>query len=337
METREYVLRRLVGLVPTVGIISVITFGLINLAGSPISIYVTPTTPQDQVELLRQQYHLDEPIYVQYLYWMQGVLQGELGHSVTAGQPVAEAIVQKAPATFELGVAGMVIAVVVSLVLGTLSGRYENSLVDHASRVFAVLGMSTPRFWSGLMLIFVGYVILQAFPIGRADPEIWASIAHPTNVYTLDAILAGSPRAFFDAVWHLLLPAFVVGYTESGIITRQLRSELVEKKHEEFVASARSRGLGEGTVYLRHILRNALIPTTTVAGMSFGFLMRGVVVVELVFAWPGLGRWVAEAALNADYAAVMGFMLLTAVVVILTNLVVDVVYAGLDPRVELGE
>ncbi|MFB6130480.1 MAG: ABC transporter permease [Salinigranum sp.] len=337
MEVKDYVLQRLMILVPTLIGISILTFFLTRLAGSPIGLYVSRFAPQDVIERVKEVHHLNDPVWMQYLYWLRDVLHGNLGWSAQANKPVAAALLQLAPATFELAVAGIIIAMAISITLGTLAGRYPDSWIDNLSRVAAVGGMSTPQFWAGLMLVFVGYVALGLFPIGRANSAVWGNIAHPTGVYTLDAILAGNLRALRDAVWHLLLPAFTIGYAESAVITRHLRSEIIEKSREEYVDAARARGVHESLVYRKHIRRNALIPTLTVAGLSFAFLVRGIIVVELVFAWPGMGRFVANAALTGDYASIMGFILVVSLLVLLINLLVDVGYAYLDPRIELGE
>jgi peptide/nickel transport system permease protein len=337
MEIKDYVIRRVLFLIPTVLFISIITFLLTRLTGSPVGLYVSAASTQEQAERIRELYHLNEPLWVQYIYWLQGALSGDLGYSSEAGMPVAQAIVNKSAASFELAFVGVIIAIAISFTLGTLAGRYPDTWIDHASRAIAVGGMSTPQFWAALILVFIFYVHLDVLPIGRASATVWQSIDHPTRFYTIDAILALDPRAFADAVKHLLLPAAVIGYAESAVITRHLRSEIIEKSREEFVSAARARGLKDGIVYSKHIRRNALIPVVTVAGLSFAFLLRGIVVVELVFGWPGLGSWVANSAVAGDYASVMGFILVVAVVVLLMNLFVDVLYAYLDPRIELGE
>lgn len=337
MEVKDYVVRRLLMLIPTMFFISVITFLLTRLTGSPIGIYVSRFSSAEQVERIRELYHLNDPLYVQYYYWLMGTLQGDLGYSPEAGRPVAEALVSKSAASFELALAGILIAIAISFTLGTLAGRYPDTWIDHVSRGVAVGGMSTPQFWAALILVFIFYVQLDILPIGRAANDVWQSVDHATGFYTIDAILALNFTAFIDAVKHLILPALVIGYAESAVITRHLRSEIIEKSREEFVDAARARGIMEGIVYSKHIRRNALIPVVTVAGLSFAFLLRGIVVVELVFGWPGLGSWVANSAVSGDYAAVMGFILVVAVVVLLLNMLVDVLYAYLDPRIELGE
>ncbi|MFC7029022.1 ABC transporter permease [Halomicroarcula sp. GCM10025324] len=337
MEIKDYAIRRLIIFVPTIILISIVTFALTRIAGSPIAMYASRLSSQEQIETLRELYHLNDPLYVQYFYWVQGVLRGDLGWSSAAGSPVLDAMITRAAASFELALVGIVFALAISLTLGTLAGRYSDTWVDHISRGLAVGGMSTPQFWAALLLIFFGYVTLGLFPIGRATTEIWTSIPHPTGFYVLDAIIAMNVAALQDALWHLILPALVIGYAESAVITRHLRSEIIEKKDEEYVNAARSRGLREGTVFAKHIRRNALIPTITVAGLSFIFLMRGIIVVELVFGWPGLGNWVAQAATSGDFASIMGFILLISFVTLSLNLSVDVLYAYLDPRIELGE
>lgn len=338
MEIKDYIVRRVLLMIPTMGLIAAMTFVLTRMAGSPVGIYISRYSTQEQVARIEEIYHLNDPIWVQFYFWLEGVVVfGDLGWSQQANMPVTEALLHFAPATFELAILGVLIASAISVFLGTLAGRYPDTWIDHGSRAFAVGGMSTPQFWAALLLVFVGFVWLGLFPIGRATDGIWSSIPHPTGFYTVDAILAMSPRALGDALWHLILPALVIGYAESAVITRHLRSEIIEKTREEFVDAARARGLQETTVFTKHIRRNALIPTVTVAGLSFAFLMRGIVVVELVFAWPGMGRWVANAALSGDYAAIMGFILVVAVIVLSINLLVDVLYAYLDPRIELGE
>lgn len=337
MEVRDYIARRTLQIVPTLGVITVITFVLTRLSGSPVGYYVTPATPPERVQEIKELYHLNDPTWVQYIYWLKGVLQGDLGFSTTASGPVTQAIMSKTPASVELAVIGLIFAFGFALILGTLSGKYQDTWIDHFSRGLAVGGMSTPQFWAALLLIYVFYVQFGLFPLGRANPAVWNSIPHPTGLYVVDSILAGSIRGLIDAFWHLILPALTIGYAESAVITRHLRSELVEKKREEHVKAARARGVLEDTVFSRHIRRNALIPTLTVAGLSFVFLLRGVVVVELVFGWPGLGRWIAAAALKGDYAAIMGVILLVSILTMGINLLVDVLYAYLDPRVELGE
>lgn len=337
MEPKDYAIRRVLLTIPTLLFVSVLTFALSRISGSPVALYASRYASQETIERIKDLYHLNEPIWVQYLYWLKGVLSGDLGWSVTSGSSVIHALAVKVPATLELALAGVVVALVISFTLGTLAGRYQDTWIDHFMRALAVSGRSTPQFWSALLLVYIFYVQFNLFPLGRATTSVWRSIAHPTGFYTIDAILALSPTAFGDAIWHLALPAVVLGYTNAAVIMRHLRSEMVEKKKEEYVNAARARGVSNRTVYRRHIRRNALIPTLTVAGLSLAFLVRGAILVEIVFGWPGLGRWIANAALQGDFASMMGFILVVAIMVIAVNLTVDVLYSYLDPRIELGD
>lgn len=337
MEPKDYAIRRGLWAIPTLIMVTVALFTLTRLAGSPIALYVGRFTSQEQVAELREVYHLNDPIWVQYFYWMQGVLQGDLGWSPTAGSTVTDALIQFGPPTVELALAGLVVALVVSLTLGTLAGKYQDTWIDHISRGLAVGGLSTPQFWSALIMVWIFFVTLGWFPLGRSSQSIYTTIAHPTGIYMLDAVLALDLDALVDAVRHITMPALVLGYTNAALIMRHLRGEMVEKKNKDYVTAARARGVSNDMVYKRHVRRNSLIPTLTIAGLSFAFLLRGAILVEVVFNYPGLGQWVAHAATGNDFAALMGFIIVTAVATITVNLVVDILYAYLDPRIELGE
>lgn len=337
MEPKDYAIRRILWSIPTLLFVTVILFVLTRLAGSPISIYVGRFTTEEQVAQLRETYHLGEPLYFQYFYWLRGILQGDFGWSPSAGTTVTDAIATFAPATIELAVAGLLVALVVSLTLGTLAGKYQDTWIDHVSRGLAVGGLSTPQFWSALIFVWIFFVQLGWFPLGRATQSIYLTIPHPTGMYTVDALLALNFDAFVDALMHIAMPALVLGYTNAALIMRHLRGEMVEKKNKDYVTAARARGVNNDTVYKRHVRRNSLIPTLTIAGLSFAFLLRGAILVEIVFNYPGLGTWIASAATSNDFAALMGFIIITSIAVITVNLVVDVLYAYLDPRIELGE
>lgn len=316
---------------------SIIVFALTRIGGSPIGIYLSHEMSPAEVAEIEARFHLDKPLPVQYVYWISGVVRGDLGWSGVAAAPVTEIFPNKLAATMELAVASGLIAVALGIGLGTFAGARRNRLPDHVIRVVAVGGASMPLFWFAILLLIVFWVYLGWFPVGRSDPTIFASIAHPTGLYTLDAILAGSLKALRDAVWHLVLPAIALGYGATAIIARMMRSSLVEELQEDYVDAARAKGLPERLVLRRHARRNALIPTVTVIGLTFGFLLQGTVVAEIVFRWPGLGRWMADAVLRGDQATIMAYVMFTSVLFLMVNLIVDVVYAYLDRRVVLGE
>lgn len=336
MQIRDYVLRRLLILPLLVVGTSIIVFTLTRVGGSPIGIYLSHEMNAAEVAQLEERFHLNDPLPVQYVYWVSGVVRGDLGWSGVAAAPVTEVFPAKLAATMELAVASAVVAVALGLALGTYAGARRNRMPDHLTRVFSISGASMPLFWFAILLLIVFWVNLGWFPIGRSDPQIFARIAHPTGLYTVDAVLSGDLGALYDALWHLALPALTLGYGATAIIARMMRSSLVEELQEDYVDAARAKGLPERLVLRRHARRNALIPTVTVIGLTFGFLLQGAVVAEIIFRWPGLGRWMADAVLRGDQATIMAYVMFTSVLFLVVNLVVDVVYAYLDRRVVLG-
>ncbi len=338
MRLRDYIIRRLLLLIPVLLGLSVIVFALTRLGGDPAAMYITERMTPAQVAAVYEKYGFNQPEYIQYLRWLQGALTGDLGYSQTAHMEVLQAIATFFPATFELTTVAIIFAVLLGIPLGILSAKRRNEAIDHAARVFALTGVSIPVFWLGIMLQFVFFFYLHLLPIGyRSDPNtgIWNTIAHPTGFYTIDSILAMSWPAFTDAVTHLILPGVTLSYVSMAIIARIMRSSMLEVLGAEYIKTARAKGLSDQVVVRKHAVRNALIPTTTVIGLSYGGLLGGAVLTETVFNWPGIGQWSVTAALNRDLASVLGFTLLAAVIYVLVNLIVDVTYAYLDPRIRL--
>ena len=336
MQIRDYIIRRLMVLPFLIIGTSIIVFALSRVGGSPIGIYLSHEMSPADVEQLRARFPLDQPLPVQYFYWAKGVLQGDLGWSGVAVAPVAEVFPGKLAATMELAVAAGIGAVILGIAMGTFAGARRNKWPDHVIRVVAISGASMPLFWFAIILLIVFWVHLGWFPIGRSDAALFDRISHPTGLYTVDAILSGDFAAFRDAIWHLVLPAVALGYGATAIISRMMRSSLVEELQEDYVEAARAKGLPERLVLKRHARRNALIPTVTVIGLTFGFLLQGTVVAEIIFRWPGLGRWMADSVLRGDQATIMAYVMFTSVLFLFVNLVVDVIYAYLDRRVVLG-
>jgi peptide/nickel transport system permease protein len=289
----------------------------------------------EEIAALEERFNLNEPLPMQYLAWLGGVVQGELGWSAVAAAPVVDVFRQRIPASFELGAFAALWAVTLGVGLGTFAARRRNRVGDQVAGVMAVGGASMPTFWLGIVLLIIFWSYLGWFPHGRSDPEIWNSIAHPTNFYTIDAILAGSFSAFKDALWHLVLPALTLGYAAVGIVTRMMRSSLLEEMGKDYVDAARARGLPENLVVRRHARRNAFIPTITVIGLSIGIMFEGTVVVETIFGWPGLGSWMASSVLSGDQGTTLAFVIFTSVLFVTINMVVDVMYGYLDRRVAL--
>lgn len=337
MQLRDYIIRRLMILPFLIFGVSVIVFSLTRIGGSPIGVYLSHEMSPAEVAALEERFHLNEPLYVQYYYWAKGALSGDFGYSGVAAAPVADVFWPKFAATMELSIFSAAVAVVLGLWLGVFAGQRRNKWQDHVVRVVAVSGASLPLFWFGIVLLIVFWANLGWFPVGRSTADIWASIPHPTGFYILDAILAGSPRALVDALWHLTLPAITLGFGAVAIITRMMRSALVEELQQDYVDAARAKGLPERLVMNRHARRNALVPTVTVIGLTIAFLMQGAIAAEIIYRWPGLGRWMASAVVRGDQATIMTYVMFTSVLFLFANLIVDIIYAKLDPRVRLGD
>ena len=318
------------------------TFVIVRAAGNPVYTYLE--NPQKATALQKQQviakYHLNESIPVQYVYWVNGVLHGDLGWSQSAHQSVARTIATKFPATFELAVSSTILSVLIGIFAGTKAAVKVNTATDQGLRVTSLLAVSIPVFWLGLVLIMVFYNMLGLAPTpnGQFTTQIYHldSLKVHTNFLIIDTLASGNIPFFLDVLAHLVLPTITLAFATTAIIVRMMRSSMLEVLGAEYVRTARSKGLPERVVINNHARRNALIPTTTVIGLSFGGLLGGAVLTETVFAWNGLGQWSAQAAQAIDTAGIMGFTLLTAVIYVLANLVVDIIYAYLDPRVQLG-
>jgi ABC-type dipeptide/oligopeptide/nickel transport system permease component len=337
MQVREYVIRRLVKLPLVLLAVTVAVFVLSRIGGSPIAIYLEHEMSPDAVAALEERYGLNEPLPVQYVAWLGGLLRGDLGWSGVSVAPVAEVLPAYLIATIELAVIGSIVAIVLGISLGTFAGSRRNRLSDHVIRVITVSGASLPLFWFALLMLILFYLIIPIAPLGRFDEQIYSQLTHITGFYTIDSILNLNGAAFVDAIRHLALPGLVLGLEGMAVIGRMMRSSLVEEMSEDYVDAARAKGLSERRVIRRHVRPNALMPTVTVIGMSFGTLLTGTVVVENVFRWPGIGRWATTAVLRGDRATVMAFVLVAGVIFLLVNLAVDVIYAYLDRRVVLGE
>jgi ABC-type dipeptide/oligopeptide/nickel transport system permease component len=329
----RYIGRRLIALPFVMLAVSILVFGLTRMGGSPIGPYLVPGMTDAEIAALEERFNLDEPVPMQYIAWLGGVVTGDLGWSAVGGAPVTDVFPQKLTASLELGAAASLWAVLLGIKLGTFAAARRNKMGDQLTSVFAVGGASMPSFWFGIILLLVFWAYLGWFPSGRSDPLVWNTIAHPTGFYVIDSILALDFNALRDALWHLVLPAITLGYTAVGIVTRMMRSSLLEELGRDYVDAARARGLPERLVLRKHARRNAFIPTVTVIGLGIGIMFEGTVVVETIFGIPGLGNWLASAVLSGDQATTMAFVIFTSVLFLCINLVVDVIYGYLDRRV----
>jgi peptide/nickel transport system permease protein len=340
MRTLTFVARRLAFALLVVLGASVVTFFIARVVPSnPAAKWVGPHPTKEQLEQARIELGLDQPLYVQYFRYMEQVVRGDLGVSVRTHHPIKDDLKTYLPATLELVLVGLLIAIVIGVPLGALAGAHKDGGIDHFSRVFAVAGVSIPPFWLGLLLQLLFFGVLGILPLsGRVDNRImlYYPIEHVTGMYTVDSLLTGNLVAFKDSLLHIILPAFTLATYPLGLTIRMTRSNMVEVLSEQYVTAARAAGIPEGTVLYRLALKNAIMPTLTLLGLSLVYALTGSILVEVIFSWPGLGNYLTAAILSIDFPTIMVVTLLVTVLYVLVNLLVDVLQAMVDPRVELS-
>ncbi len=334
-----YIVRRLFFLVFVLIGLSMITFLLARVVPSdPAATFLGPRPRPEQVEIMRIRMGLDRPIWVQYGFYMRDLLRGDLGTSISPHQPVARGIVEYLPASLELMTTAILIALGLGIAIGRMSARRENTLIDHAGRLFSIFGVSLPAFWLGLLFQILFFRILGILPLGgRLDTII--GLTYPVRTVTgflcLDALLTGNWHAFANAFVHLILPALTLSAYSTGIIARMTRSSILDLAQEEFVTAARAQGIPERTIMGRSVLKNAMGPTLTTAGLAFASMLTGTFYIETLFYWPGIGSYTAKAILDLDYPVIMGVTLAGAAFYVIVNLLVDILISLIDPRIRL--
>jgi len=328
-----YLVRRLVLLVPILLGLSLLVFLFIRaLPGGPaIALLGERGTQQDRAQI-EENLGLDQPIHVQYARYVRNLASGDLGSSVLTRRPVSEELARRFPATVELSIAAMIFALGVGIPLGYIAAKRYQGVLDNVSLVMSLIGVSIPVFFLALLLKYVFAVKLGWLPsIGRVG--ILQDLDHPTNFYVVDAILTGNWAALGDVLRHLVLPAIALGTIPLAIVARITRAATLDVLSEDYVRTARAKGLDPMVVDRRHILRNAMLPVVTVIGLQTGLLLTGAVLTETVFSWPGMGTLIVNAIRTRDYAVLQGGILFFAVVFVLVNLLVDISYAFLNPRI----
>jgi peptide/nickel transport system permease protein len=317
---------------------SVLAFVFLRLAPSdPARLIVGEFAPEEAVEAQRRALGLHENIVVQYYRYMRDFLTGDWGFSYSTGTPVSSAIEARLPATIELSLYAFVLAFAAALILALLATYRRRPVVDGALRTVSFIGLGTPPFWLGLLLLVtLSGTGLFPGPEGRLQPDV-AAPPNVTSLYTVDAVLAGQWHTLGDALWHMTLPAITLGLVPFAFLVRLLRANLLEVAREPFITFARSKGLSRWTAFRRHALPNAILPTVTAGGLVFAHLLAGSVLVERVFAWPGVGSLVVGGILQQDFAVVQAFILLGAASYVAMNAVVDVLYSAIDPRTRGGQ
>ena len=332
----RFVVRRLLLLLPILIGLSILVFLWIRaLPGSPATTLLGERTTPEAVAAIEEQYGLNKPIHEQYWAYARNWLQLDFGNSITTRQPVVEEFSRRFPATIELAVAAMLFSVIFGIPLGFLAAKKYGSWIDQASLAASLLGISIPIFVLAILLKWLFAVKLGLLPtVGRISVLI--NIDHPTNFYVLDALLAGDMEALWDTIQHLILPAVALGSIPLAIIARITRASVLDVQNEDYVRTARAKGVSAGIVDRRHILRNALLPIATIIGLQTGLLLSGAVLTETVFAYPGIGTWLVQAIEDRNYPVLQAGILFVAVVFVLVNLVVDISYAYLNPRIRLS-
>ena len=332
----RFVVRRLILLVPILLGLSILVFVWLRaLPGSPAEALLGERATAQSIKQAREQYGLDDPIYVQYWRYLETIGSGDLGTSISTRRPITDEIKDRFPATIELTVMAMLFAMLIGVPLGFLAAKRHGGLVDHTSLFLSLIGVSIPIFFLAIILKYIFAVKLGWLPtVGRQDVLIDAE--HPTNFYVLDGIVTRNWNAAWDAFQHLILPAIALGSIPLAVIARITRASVLDVQNEDYVRTARAKGLSPVIVDGRHVFRNALLPITTIVGLQVGLLLSGAILTETVFAFPGIGTWIQQAIEDRNYPVLQGGLLFVAIVVVLVNLLVDISYGLLNPRIRLA-
>lgn len=333
MRLLAMLLKRIIWVIPTIaGLIAVVFFISRVVPADPVALIAGDTATREQIELLREQLGFNRPLLVQLFSYYADLLRGDLGRSLFTTRPVSEDLLARLPATIELTLAAMIVAVGVGIPLGVLSALKRNTVLDHVLRIVTVAGLAVASFWLGLLLqlyfsMHLGWLPLQGRISGFPPTPV-------TGFYTIDALIAGDMARFWDVLKHLALPTLTLAFPALATVVRFTRAGVLETLQKGFVAYQQAMGIPNALVIWKYVLRNSLISTVTQIGLLFGILLAGTVVIESVFQWPGIGFYAFQAILQSDYAAVMGFTVYAGGVFIMANMLVDIVHAMLDPREE---
>jgi len=340
-----YIARRLLLLIFVLIGVTVLIFAITALVPVDVRamLYVrnVQRTSPEQLKRVAEEYGLNRPLYEQYFTWLGQVLQGNLGFAKTSQQPVAQAILERWPYTFEIVIFAAPLIIFIGVYLGVQAAIHKDSIIDHATRVLSIIGWSLPSFWLGLILLSVFYGYLRWLPPGPLDPNLLnfrntsPSFKRYTYIDLFDGLLNGRPDITLDVIKHAILPVIVIVTINVALLIRVMRSSMLEALGKPYTFAAKAKGLDDKTVIYRHARRNALIPVITLSGMLVAGLLGGLVITETVFAFGGLGQWAAQAALQLDLPAVLGYAMLSAFIFVIANLIVDILYAYIDPRIRL--
>jgi peptide/nickel transport system permease protein len=332
----QHLIRRLLLMIPMAIGITLVLFVVTHIVPvNPLAVILTEKSMDDPnaVRAATEKWGLDKPLPVQYLIYLGNLVQGDLGTSFKTKNPVVNDLKVFLPATVELAIGSFVFAILLGLPLGMLAAVKAGTFADHSTRVISLLGASMPPFWSGLIALFVFYYKLGIAPgPGRIDSRLGAPDTI-TGLFVVDSLLTNNMAAFWSSLSHLALPSIILGWFTLALVARITRSSMLEVLSQDYIRTARSKGLKERRVLIIHALRNALIPLVTLLGLAFAGLMSGAIMTETIFAWPGIGRYAVDASTNLDYPALTGTTLLIAIIYMLVNILVDILYTIIDPRI----
>jgi peptide/nickel transport system permease protein len=329
----QYIARRLISLIPVLLGVSIVVFSLIRLIpGDPVIIMLGEKARVEDIERVREEMGFNRPIPVQYVEWMGKILRGDLGTSIINRTPVMGELKTRLAATIEMVISGMILGMIIGITIGILSALRRNSWVDVVSTFGALLGVSMPIYWLALILIYAFAVNRQIFP-PSARLDVALELDRRTGFMLIDTLLSGDMSLFRNAIWHLLLPSIVLSTVIMPILARLTRASMLEVLQQDYVRTAQAKGLAKRVVVIRHALKNALLPIVTVLGLQLGGLLGGALLTETIFSWPGMGLWTYRAIQGRDYPIVQGAVLVSATIYVFVNLLVDISYAYLDPRI----
>jgi len=330
-----YIIRRIFVIIPTLLGVSIIVFLMLHLMpGDPAELLMGERASEEALQEIREHLGLNKPLHVQYGLFLKQLMKGDLGETIWTRQKVWIEVKQRFPATIELSIVALFISCVLGMVLGIISATKQYSIFDYLSMLGALIGVSMPIFWLGLVFMLIFALNLGWLPMS-SRLSVGIELEAITNFYILDAVLTRNWPALKDAIWHIIMPAFTLSTIPTAIIARMTRSSMLEVLRQDYIKTAKAKGLSQIKVIFKHALRNALIPVVTTIGLQFGVLLCGAILTETIFAWPGVGKWIYDAVMQRDYMVLRSGTLFLATIFILINLCVDVLYAVINPRISV--
>ncbi len=335
MKILEFTIKRILLLIPVLFGVTIMTFSISHVVPSnPAAVALGPHATEETIKAFNAKWGLDQPLYIRYVKYIKMLCQGDLGTSMHTLRPVSKDLIAFFPATLELTVSSLLFCLLLGIPIGVISAVKKDKLVDHIVRFFSLIGVSMPIFWLGLLMLLVFYFQLDWFPGGGRLYPTSSPPLHFTGLYTVDSLLAGDWSKFKESILHLILPMVCLGFAVTGVISRMTRSSMVSVFQEQYMMTAAAKGLSWGKVLFLHALINAILPVITISGVLFGSLLAGAVLTETIFGWPGMGLYITTAIMHFDFQPILGFTVLVAILYVLINLVVDILYVLIDPRIK---